>query len=90
MTVQLTSDDIRSLVYQTCQVLDDESYDKYLSLCAPEYQYQITAYSPEIRKEQTWLKHDRKEMAGLLRCCRSTCECQDVSSGRLVSAASAT
>lgn len=67
MTVQLTSDDIRSLVYQSCQSLDDENFDKYLSLCAPDYQYQITAYSPEIRKEQTWLKHDRNEMVGLFK-----------------------
>jgi len=65
--VQFTNDDIRSLVYETCQALDDENYDKYLSLCAPDYQYQITTYSPEIRKEQTWLKHDRNEMVGLFK-----------------------
>lgn len=45
--------------------LDDKDFDGYIGLCDPEYQYRITAYSPEIRKEMTWLEHDRKGMKTL-------------------------
>lgn len=45
--------------------LDDKKFNDYLDLCDPAYHYTITAYSPEIRKEMTWLEHDRAGMQGL-------------------------
>ena len=65
--MQITHEDVRALVHQTCLSLDEEDFDGYLNLCAPGYQYQITTYSPEIRKQMTWLKHDRDEMSGLFK-----------------------
>ena len=45
--------------------LDDKKFNDYLDLCDPAYHYAITAYSPEIRKEMTWLEHDKMGMQGL-------------------------
>ena len=45
--------------------LDDKQFSAYLELCDPAYHYKITAYSPEIRKDMTWLEHDRAGMQSL-------------------------
>ena len=45
--------------------LDDKQFNAYLELCDPAYHYKITAYSPEIRKDMTWLEHDRAGMQAL-------------------------
>ena len=42
--------------------LDAKDFTGYLALCAPAYHYAITAYSPEIRKDMTWLEHDKAGM----------------------------
>ncbi|MEO8937021.1 MAG: aromatic-ring-hydroxylating dioxygenase subunit beta [Burkholderiaceae bacterium] len=56
---------ISELICRSCMTLDEKKYDEYLALCAPEYHYAITAYSPEIRKSMTWLEHDKAGMAAL-------------------------
>jgi len=53
---------ISELIYKSCMTLDERKFDDYLDLCAPDFQYRITAYSPEIRKEMVWLEHDRAGM----------------------------
>ena len=45
--------------------LDDKQFSAYLDLCDPAYTYKITAFSPEIRKDMTWLEHDKAGMQGL-------------------------
>ena len=50
------------LVYRSCLTLDALDFPAYLALCDTRYHYLITAYSPEIRKEMTWLEHN---MAGM-------------------------
>ncbi len=45
--------------------LDDKQFSVYLDLCDPAYQYKITAHSPEIRKDMTWLEHDKAGMQSL-------------------------
>lgn len=56
---------ISELICRSCMTLDEKKYDEYLALCAPEYHYAITAFSPEIRKSMTWLEHDKAGMAAL-------------------------
>ena len=56
---------IRQLVCQSCLYLDGEDFDAFLSLCAPEFRYQIKVYSPEINKEMIWMDHERKELEAL-------------------------
>lgn len=43
-------------------MLDSKNFAGYLDLCDPAYHYAITAFSPEIRKEMTWLEHDKEGM----------------------------
>ncbi len=58
---------VRGLIYRSCLRLDEGDFTGWLDLCAPEFRYTITAYSPEIRKEMTWLDHDRDGMEGLFK-----------------------
>lgn len=56
---------ITELVARSCLALDDRQFADYLALCDEAYRYRITAYSPEIRKEMTWLEHDKAGMQTL-------------------------
>ena len=53
---------VAELVYRTCMKLDAIDFPGFLALCDPKFHYLITAYSPEIRKEMTWLEHDSAGM----------------------------
>ncbi len=57
---------IEELIYKSCLLLDDKDFAGYLGLCDDSFHYRITTYSPEIRKEMTWLEHDKKGMTLLL------------------------
>ncbi len=59
--------EVRELIYRSCLYLDNQDFGRWLELCAPEFSYTITAYSPEIRKEMVWLEHDREGMDGLFK-----------------------
>lgn len=59
--------EVRELIYRSCLYLDEGNFEAWLNLCAPRFRYTITAYSPEIRKEMTWLDHDREGMEGLFK-----------------------
>ena len=56
---------ISELICTSCMTLDDKQFSAYLDLCDPAYTYKITAYSPEIRKDMTWLEHDKTGMQSL-------------------------
>lgn len=60
-----TKEAIERLIYQSCILLDEKDFKGYLDLCDPAFRYTITAYSPEIRKEMTWLDHDKQGMENL-------------------------
>ncbi len=45
--------------------LDERRFDDWLDLTARNFNYRIGAYSPEIRKEMTWLEHDREGLRAL-------------------------
>jgi methanesulfonate monooxygenase subunit beta len=49
----------QELVYRAALALDASDYGKFMALCAPDFRYTIAAYSPEIRREMTWLDHDK-------------------------------
>jgi len=46
---------ISELIYKSFLTLDDLNFEGFIALCDPHYNYKITAYSPEIRKEMIWL-----------------------------------
>lgn len=56
---------IEELVYRSCLALDAKDWKGFLGLCEPEFRYRITTYSPEIKKDMTWLDHDRGGMETL-------------------------
>ena len=57
--------DITALIYKSFLALDDLNFKEFLNLCAPNYHYKITAYSPEIRKEMIWLEESRQSLEQL-------------------------
>jgi methanesulfonate monooxygenase small subunit len=57
---------IRSTLYNSSRALDTETCMDFLDHCAPEFDYKITAYSPEIRRDMVWLHKDREGMQELL------------------------
>lgn len=57
---------IEELIYRSCMALDDRDFKGFLALCEEDFRYTITTYSPEIRKDQVWLDHDRKGFDSLL------------------------
>ncbi len=53
----------------TCQLLDEEKFKDFLAVCAPDFEYRVTAQSPELGTRMTWLEHDRagfESMLGML------------------------
>ena len=48
------------LIYRGAALLDQRRFDDWLQLTAAKFHYRIGAYSPEIRREMTWLEHDRE------------------------------
>lgn len=58
---------VESLVYRSCMALDAADFEGYLNLCDENYNYRISAYSPEIKKEMIWLEHDKNGMSTLFK-----------------------
>ena len=56
---------IEELIYRSCLAMDDRDFKAFLALCDAGFRYKVTAYSPEIRKDMTWLDHDRAGMEAL-------------------------
>lgn len=52
------NEDIRDFLNRVADALDREAWDEFLSMCAPEFEYRVTAYSYELDKEMVWLIHD--------------------------------
>ncbi|MCL2449184.1 MAG: hypothetical protein FWD17_09570 [Polyangiaceae bacterium] len=61
------TDQAAELVYRSCLLLDVQDYEGFLALCDDGLRYTIGAYSPEIRREITWLDHDKRGLATLFR-----------------------
>jgi methanesulfonate monooxygenase subunit beta len=58
---------VRTLIYRGCLLLDQNDFKGWLDLCAPDFHYTVSTYSPEIRREQVWLDHDHEGMSNLIR-----------------------
>jgi methanesulfonate monooxygenase small subunit len=59
-------DEIRDLIYAGVLALDAKDFESWLDSCDVEFHYAIRAWSPEIRKDLTWLEHDRDGMQTLV------------------------
>ena len=56
---------IEEVVYSGVLQLDERRFDAWLARTTPDFRYRITAHSPELRKDMTWLEHDRKGLEAL-------------------------
>jgi methanesulfonate monooxygenase subunit beta len=56
---------IDDVVQGGCLHLDAGDTAAWLALASDQLRYRITAYSPEIRKDMTWLEHDRSGLVAL-------------------------
>jgi methanesulfonate monooxygenase small subunit len=56
---------IEELVYRSCLALDAKDFKGFLELCDKDFRYTIITYSPEVRRDQVWLDHDRSGMETL-------------------------
>jgi methanesulfonate monooxygenase small subunit len=59
--------EVRDLVYRICLMLDQNQFVEWLDHCTPDFRYTISAWSPEIRREQTWLDHDLDGIRNLMK-----------------------
>ena len=57
---------VEDVVQSGCEQLDAQRFAAWLETTAPEFRYRITAYSPDIRREMTWLDHDRAGLAAMV------------------------
>jgi methanesulfonate monooxygenase small subunit len=53
---------VSELIYRSGFFMDDMKFSEYLDLCAKDFTYKITAYSPELRKDMVWQDVDKEEM----------------------------
>lgn len=51
-------EEIRDLLQRVADALDREAWDEFLSMCAPEFEYRVTAHSYELDEDMIWLIHD--------------------------------
>jgi methanesulfonate monooxygenase small subunit len=56
---------VKDVIYQSCLAMDDEKFADYLALCTDDYQYKVTAYSPELRKDMIWLEQSRSDLLAM-------------------------
>jgi methanesulfonate monooxygenase small subunit len=57
---------VEELIYCSCLFLDEKNFKGYLDLCDDQFRYTISTHSPEIRRDMTWLDHDKNGMTTLL------------------------
>ena len=57
---------IADVIYRACLLLDEQKFMEWLELCAPEFSYRITTYSPEIRRQMTWYEQDVPGLKGMI------------------------
>jgi 3-phenylpropionate/cinnamic acid dioxygenase small subunit len=60
-------DAIGQLVQNTALLLDDEKLEDWTALFEAEGAYELTAYSPEIRRWMTWWQADRPTLEKMLK-----------------------
>lgn len=56
---------IEDVLYPSCLLLDEGAFHAWLEHTSADLKYRITAHSPEIRKDMTWLEHDRQGLVAL-------------------------
>jgi len=50
------------LVYRSCLLMDQKKFEEYFALCADDFRYTITAYSPEAKVDMIWMDEDKASL----------------------------
>jgi methanesulfonate monooxygenase small subunit len=58
---------VRDTVYRSTILLDQQDWDGWLAHCDDQFQYAIRSWSPEINKDVTYLAHDLKGLASMVK-----------------------
>jgi methanesulfonate monooxygenase small subunit len=58
---------VRDLVQRTALLLDDENFEEWLRVLDAQGTYELSAYSPEIRRWMTWWQSDRSTLEKMLK-----------------------
>ncbi len=70
MTTRAATAELRAqltdLIARSAFLLDERRFGEWVDLTAIDFRYRIHAYSPDIRREMTWLDHDRAGMVALI------------------------
>ena len=56
---------VKDTIYRSCLYLDDEQWTKWLELCRENFNYKITSYSPEIRRDMVYLAGNHDELRSM-------------------------
>lgn len=57
----------RDLIHESCLILNEEDWPGFLELCDPEeFHYSVVNYSPEIRREQSWMQRNHQDLKAML------------------------
>lgn len=61
----MDASEVAGLVHDACTALDERRFDDFLGICADDFRYRLTVYSPELRKQMVWLDADKQELHDL-------------------------
>ena len=59
-------EEIVNFIQKSCLLLDEENFEGFLNICNENFEYKITAFSPEINKEMIWMDEDYAGFKNLL------------------------
>ena len=62
---QSSVEKVKDSILRSCLFLDDEQWLRWLDLCLDNFQYKITSYSPEIRKDMIYFSGDHGELRSM-------------------------
>lgn len=54
-----------ALPARAARALDRADHQGFLALCTPAFEYQVRAWSPELRQDMIWFDHGRDSLASL-------------------------
>lgn len=63
----LQAEAVRPLIGKLSLALDDGNFAAFLALCDDPFSYRIRVWSPELKKQMTWLEHDRDGLTDLFK-----------------------
>ena len=56
--MEVGNDEVRDFLSRVADALDREAWNAFLSMCAPGFEYRVTAHSYELDENMIWLVHD--------------------------------